>query len=237
MSTTGDHRNRASEAGLMHLPVDLPFWAHIRFFFGGLPTPRFMTAMLVVFVVARIALGAWMPADALFVVLLLAAYPFIEWTIHKFILHWRPRAVRGRMIDPGVARNHRDHHRNPDDLVKNLSDTGRNMITVYVGAAVVGFTLTRDLRLTLDAVIYVASFALIYEWAHYLIHSNYRPGGRYLRILRRGHLRHHFRNEQYWYGVAANVADLILRTSPQLDQVEVSTTARHPDMPPEALGD
>jgi len=42
---------------------------------------------------ARVAVGDWQPTDALVPVAVAAAFPFFEWMIHVFILHWRPRTA------------------------------------------------------------------------------------------------------------------------------------------------
>ena len=67
---------------------------------------------------------------------------------------------------------------------------------------------------------------LTYEWTHHLIHSSYRPKGRYYRSIWRSHRLHHYRNEQYWFGVTVNLADHVLRTFPARDEVPASPTAR-----------
>jgi len=73
----------------------------------------------------------------------------------------------------------------------------------------------------------VVSFAMLltYEWAHHLIHSAYRPKGRYYRYISRAHRLHHFRNEHYWYGVTIHLGDHVLRTFPAKDDGPVSATA------------
>jgi sterol desaturase/sphingolipid hydroxylase (fatty acid hydroxylase superfamily) len=42
----------------------------------------------------------------------------------------------------------------------------------------------------------------------------------------RAHRLHHYRNEQYWFGVTMHLADHVLRTYPEKDAVPASATAR-----------
>ena len=66
----------------------------------------------------------------------------------------------------------------------------------------------------------------VYEWCHFLIHTPYRPQGRYYRAIWRGHRLHHFKNEHYWFGVTSTVADHLLGTAPNQAEVARSGTAR-----------
>ena len=57
--------------------------------------------------------GDWQWSDAVLPLVVLAVFPFVEWMIHVFILHWRPRRIAGVMIDPMLSRKHRAHHADP----------------------------------------------------------------------------------------------------------------------------
>ena len=71
-----------------------------------------------------------------------------------------------------------------------------------------------------------AILSLGYEWTHYLIHTDYAPKTRFYRSLWRGHRLHHYRNENYWFGVTNHFGDRVLGTNPAKDAVPVSPTAR-----------
>ena len=43
-------------------------------------------------------------------------FPLVEWLIHVFILHWRPRRIAGVEVDSLLARDHRRHHADPRDV-------------------------------------------------------------------------------------------------------------------------
>ena len=73
-------------------------------------------------------------------------------------------------------------------------------------------------------------FSAAYEWCHFLIHTPYRPHARYYRSIWRGHRLHHYKNEQYWFGVTSTLGDQLLRTAPDQAEVSKSNTARTLEM-------
>jgi hypothetical protein len=81
------------------------FWKH--------PSPWMIGAMLVAALTARIIVGDWQITDALVPLVMIALFPFFEWIIHVFILHWRPKHLGRLTIDPLLAREHRAHHVDP----------------------------------------------------------------------------------------------------------------------------
>ena len=51
-------------------------------------------------------------------------------------------------------------------------------------------------------------------------------GRRLFRAIWRAHRLHHFKNEEYWFGVTNPAADMVLRTYPDPGTVPTSPTAR-----------
>lgn len=76
---------------------------------------------------------------------------------------------------------------------------------------------------------YVAAFAmaLTYEWVHFLIHTDYKPRTYPYRMLYNHHRLHHYRNEQYWFGITNTLGDHVLGTAPDKNDVPVSATAKN----------
>jgi hypothetical protein len=65
---------------------------------------------------------------------------------------------------------------------------------------------------------------LHYEWVHYLAHIPWCPGiGHYQRRVRE-HRYHHFRNENYWWGVSMGSGDRFFRTAPAAGDIDRSGT-------------
>jgi len=72
------------------------FWKH--------PSPWTIGAMFVAALTARVSVGDWQLTDALVTPVMIAMFPFVEWIIHVFILHWRPKHLGRLTIDPLLAR-------------------------------------------------------------------------------------------------------------------------------------
>ncbi|HVE99632.1 MAG TPA: sterol desaturase family protein [Mycobacteriales bacterium] len=188
------------------------------------PSPRLLLTGALVAVAARVLVGDWTRADVVVIAALLVAQPFVEWLIHVHVLHWRPREIAGRRVDPVPGRSHRRHHQAPKDprfiflyykvvagsLVVQALAWGLAALTHW--AVATGFTVS--LLLT-----------LAYEWTHHLIHTDYVPRHAPYRSLWRAHRLHHFRNENYWYGVTSGFGDRVLGTYPDKDEVPLSPTA------------
>ena len=51
---------------------------------------------------------------------MLADQPFVEWVIHKYLLHLPPFRLFGRRIELYGSIQHRNHHRDPADLDRVL---------------------------------------------------------------------------------------------------------------------
>jgi hypothetical protein len=195
------------------------FWRH--------PSPWLISVTLLGAVVARVATGDWQVGDALVPFVMLAVFPFAEWMIHVFILHWRPRKVAGFTIDPLLSRKHREHHADPRDvpLVFLPWPVLLWLLPLNIGIAVLAFPRLGS-GLTFLVILLALGFG--YEWTHYLIHSDYRPRSRFYRAVWRNHRLHHYKNEHYWFTVTTSgTADRVLRTFPDPQQVPISPTAKN----------
>jgi len=196
-----------------------------RFFFTK-ATPRLIIPLLLVAIAGRAIVGDLGWDDLAVVVVLLALEPLIEWVTHVFILHLKPRTIAGRPFDLHAAKKHRHHHRNPHD-----PDTAFVPLPDLFGLGVIVLGLLAlatwgDGGRLLTAIVTALAVLLTYEWTHYLIHTAYKPKGRYYRYIWRAHRLHHFKNEHYWMGVTVHLADHLLGTFPQKSEVENSPTAR-----------
>jgi hypothetical protein len=192
--------------------------------FAGTFSAKVLAPALLIALVARLPLGGWRWWDLGVAAIILAAQPFTEWVIHVTVLHWKPRTLGGLTIDPLGARRHRQHHADPKIL--GLVLVPRQIMAVSVALNLPVFlAITRDWRLTLTGMATSYAVYLTYEWIHFLIHSSYRPQGRYYRYVYRAHRLHHYRNEKYWFGVTVHLADHVLGTFPGKDEVPISATA------------
>ena len=191
------------------------------------PSPWMLGAVLVVSLAVRILVGGWQPTDALVPLAMLAVFPFFEWIVHVFVLHWRPRRLGRLTIDPLLARKHREHHVNPRDVPLIFIPWRTLLWALPVAVAIALFAFPR-LGLGLTFLVFVAALGLVYEWCHYLIHSDYKPKSRLFRSVWMNHRQHHYRNEHYWFTVTTSgTADRVLGTCPDPASVAASRTAKN----------
>lgn len=209
-----------------HLPRDSRtalrvFWRH--------PSTLLIAAFVVVFGGWRLALGSFGWVDALIVVAILAYFPVNEWLIHVVMLHWKPRKLLGRTIDFYLPKTHRRHHADP-----------WNLKWVFIPRHVHAWTLPAGLLLVwalwpwkewvLNGLTTYLLLGLHYEWVHFLAHIPWCPQrgvlGAYYQRRVREHRYHHFRNENYWWGVSMGLGDRLFGTAPAVETTVRSATTR-----------
>lgn len=191
------------------------------------PTPWMIVVFLGGSIVARILVGNWVWTDALVPVVMVVSFPLVEWLIHVFILHWRPKALGRITVDSLLSRKHREHHSNPRDIPL-IFIPWQVLCGVLPLALVLGLFAFGRVGLGLTFMVTLGILGLIYEWTHYLIHTDYKPKTRLYKATWRNHRFHHYKNEHYWFTVTTSgTADRLLRTDPDPDTVEKSPTAKN----------
>jgi sterol desaturase/sphingolipid hydroxylase (fatty acid hydroxylase superfamily) len=194
------------------------FWRH--------PSPWMIGSLLLAALTARVLVGDWRLSDAWLPVLMVAAFPFYEWVVHVCVLHWRPRRLGRIRLDPLLARKHREHHADPRD-VPLVFIPWQALIWLILGNVAIGLFAFSRLGLGLTFLTVIGLLGLGYEWAHYLIHSDYRPVTRVYRAVWRNHRLHHYKNEHYWFSVTSSgTSDRVLGTYRNPEKVPTSPTVR-----------
>jgi sterol desaturase/sphingolipid hydroxylase (fatty acid hydroxylase superfamily) len=194
-------------------------------FFARQTNPRIIAGALAMAVAARLAVGGFGTADLWILGALVAAQPFVEWVLHIVVLHYRPRVVLGRRIDFLLARKHREHHADPTAVDLIFVPLPVLLWSIPVGAALFVLVLP-TWAAALTGMIVALAVLGTYEWTHYLVHSRYRPKSRVYRAIWKAHRLHHYKNEEYWFGVTSSAADRVLGTYPDPSDVPTSPTAR-----------
>jgi hypothetical protein len=180
-----------------------------------------LTVATVGFWVAKLWVGDWRWLQFVFSVGMLAAWPIVEWIVHHYVLHAQSLRIFGWTLDV-QSPAHILHHRNPWHPRYTLGPSS-SLVFFCVGVPLMwhlifpprGALLTTAMTLTL---------VLNYEWTHFLIHTSYRPRTWLYRRLWVNHRLHHFKNEDYWYGVTMLSGDKLLGTSPGSREVPHSPT-------------
>jgi|ERR1700682_86777 len=184
-------------------------------------------ATLIAALTARIVVGDWQITDALVPLVMVAVFPSLEWLVHVFILHWRPKHFGALTIDPLLARKHREHHVDPRNVPLIFIPWKAQLWVLPLAVAIALLAFPR-LGLGLTYLSFIAVHGLGYEWSHYLIHSDYKPKTRVYRAIWRNHRQHHCKNEHYWFTVTSSgTADRVLRTYPDPATVSTSPTAKN----------
>jgi hypothetical protein len=195
------------------------FWKH--------PSPWLIAPPLVAAAAARVVVGDWQFIEAIVPVVMIAGFPFVEWVIHVFVLHWRPRRIGGLLVDSQVARKHREHHINPRRF-ELIFIPWQSLLLVVTTSAAIGLLAFPRLGAGLTFLSFAMVLTFGYEWCHYLIHSDYKPKSRVYHAVWQHHRLHHFKNERYWFTVTSSgTADRVLRTSPDPATVATSPTAKN----------
>jgi Fatty acid hydroxylase superfamily len=221
------HELTSKRADLTHL------WACWREFIGN-NSPRVVGVACLAVLGARLYVGQWSWRDLLPPLALLAAQPFVEWVIHKYLLHLKPFSIRGRRIELYGSIQHRRHHHSPSDLDRVLLkpvEAGGFLvqIAIVIGVLAVcvhGLAGWSVLPQALTGILFAYLGLFRYEWSHFLIHTPYIPRSHWYRAIWRNHRLHHFKHEDYWMGVSSNLGDRLLGTNPDQKTVARSPTAR-----------
>ncbi|RNM14097.1 sterol desaturase family protein [Nocardioides pocheonensis] len=195
------------------------FWRH--------PSPWMILATVLGAAVARGFVHRFSWTELIVPVLFVAFFPVTEWVVHVVVLHWRPVRLGPVRIDPLVSRKHRAHHADPRDIPL-VFIPWQVLIWLLVGTVAIGLLAFPDRAAGFTFMIGIALVGFGYEWAHYLIHSDYRPKGRLYKAVWRNHRLHHYKNEHYWFTVTTTAtADRLFGTYPDPATVKTSATAKN----------
>jgi Fatty acid hydroxylase superfamily len=210
---------RAARKGFTLMEAWCEFWKY--------PSPWMIGATLVAALTARIIVGNWQITDTVVLVVMVALFPFFEWIIHVFILHWRPKHFGPITFDPLLAREHRAHHMDPRNIPLIFIPWKALLWVLPLTVAIALLAFPR-LGMGLTYLAFIAALGIGYEWSHYLIHSDYKPKTRFFRAIWRNHRQHHYKNEHYWFTItSAGTADRVLGTYPDLATVATSPTSKN----------
>ncbi|MEV0296607.1 sterol desaturase family protein [Nocardia sp. NPDC050710] len=191
------------------------------------PSPWLIGTALVVALPLRIIVGDWQWTDALLPAIMLAVFPAFEWVVHVMVLHWRPKRLGPIPLDSELARKHRAHHVDPRNIPLIFIPTRSLVVVIIALLAITAFAFSRT-GLGLTFLLTITVFGLVYEWTHYLIHTDYKPKHALYRAVWRNHRHHHYKNEHFWFTVTSSgTADRLFGTYPDPSSTPTSPTARN----------
>ncbi|MTH55445.1 fatty acid hydroxylase family protein [Bacillus mangrovi] len=153
----------------------------------------------------------------------MVVFMFSEYFTHRFLFHLKP--PKQRWLLNFLKRLHYDHHREPDNL-KLLFLPVWYSIPNFLVLAAFFYWLTVDAAGTAAFGMGLIFMLLVYEWKHYVAHRPIKPLFKFGRWLKKTHQLHHYKNENYWYGVSNPIGDLLFGTLKNEKEVEKSQTAK-----------
>jgi dihydroceramide fatty acyl 2-hydroxylase len=170
----------------------------------------------IIFIPAVVA-GVWLAADRGYgvgrLVLLVAAgiliWTLTEYWLHRLVFHWEPdHPIGGRLhfIIHGV------HHDHPNDRLRLVMPPA-----VSVPLAALFLWIYTLIFGTPAAYPIFSGFILgylTYDYTHYHVH-HHTPRTKLGKRLREQHMRHHFQDHRFGYGVSSPLWDVVFRTLPR----------------------
>jgi dihydroceramide fatty acyl 2-hydroxylase len=169
----------------------------------------------VVFVPVIVAME-WIGADRGWAVWQLAlltlagggVWTLTEYWLHRLLFHWEPDNALGRRMHFII---HGIHHDHPNDKLRLVMPPA---VSIPLAALFFfGFwALLGDAAFPLFAG-FIGGY-LSYDYTHYYVH-HFVPKTDFGKRLREHHMRHHFQDHRYGYGVSSPAWDYVFRTQPR----------------------
>nr|WP_127530513.1 sterol desaturase family protein [Paenibacillus kobensis] len=179
------------------------------------------------FVLVVLATALWIQSlvlsSVLYGVIGMVAFMFSEYLTHRFLFHLKaPKNVLFLKI---LKRLHYDHHTRPSELKLLFLPVWYSLpnLTVF---AVLFYFLFGNFNSTLAFAAGLVAMLLIYEWKHYVAHRPIQPATKLGQWVKRTHLLHHYKNENYWYGVSTPFVDVLFGTLKNEKEVPKSDTVQ-----------
>jgi sterol desaturase/sphingolipid hydroxylase (fatty acid hydroxylase superfamily) len=172
-----------------------------------------------------IALMEWLGADgglAVWELALLSLAGVLVWTLteywlHRLVFHWEPDNAVGRRLHFII---HGIHHDHPNDKLRLVMPPAVSIplaaLFLLAFAAIFGTPHAYPLFGG-----FIAGY-LAYDYTHYYVH-HFVPRSDLGRRLREQHMRHHFQDHRFGYGVSSPLWDVVFRTLPRSRRADRST--------------
>ncbi|MGF2616368.1 sterol desaturase family protein [Rossellomorea aquimaris] len=181
-----------------------------------------MMTILIVMVAATMFMVPGLP-ELLFLGLGLVVFMFSEYLTHRFLFHLK--APENPLFLKFLKRIHYDHHKYPNDL-KLLFLPVWYSIPNFAALSAIFYLIFRSVEGTVSFGIGLILMLLVYEWRHFIAHRPIKPKTRFGKWVKKTHTLHHFKNENFWYGVSTPFVDALFGTLKEQTDVETSETVK-----------
>jgi dihydroceramide fatty acyl 2-hydroxylase len=137
-----------------------------------------------------------------------AVWTLTEYWLHRLVFHWEPDNALGRRMHFII---HGIHHDHPNDKMRLVMPPSVSI--PLASLFFLGFwALLGDASFAVFAG-FIAGY-LFYDYTHYYVH-HFVPKTDFGKRLREHHMRHHFQDHSYGYGVSSPIWDYVFRTQPR----------------------
>jgi dihydroceramide fatty acyl 2-hydroxylase len=132
-----------------------------------------------------------------------------EYWLHRTVFHWEPDATAGRRLHFII---HGVHHDHPNDKLRLVMPPAVSipLAALFLFGFIVLFGIPDAYPLFGG---FIAGY-LCYDYTHYYVH-HFVPRSRLGRRLREQHMRHHFQDHRYGFGVSSPLWDAVFGTLPR----------------------
>jgi len=179
-------------------------WAYVLY-----PTIQVYGVLWIGSLIVAVGLFSYYPVSPLRIIgsilATLVAYPFVEYGVHRFLLHGR-FLYRSQRTAALWKRIHFDHHQDPNDLRVLFGAVSNTLPTLVVATFPIGISIAGLAGAPVAFATAMGCF-MVYELCHCMQHLRVNPKTKFLRRLKRHHLLHHFHNEQGNFGITSFFCD------------------------------
>jgi sterol desaturase/sphingolipid hydroxylase (fatty acid hydroxylase superfamily) len=161
--------------------------------------------------------GVWLGADGGYgagsLVLLFAGglfgWTLTEYWLHRLVFHWEPDHPVGARLHFII---HGVHHDHPNDRLRLVMPPGASipLALLFLGLFILLFGTPAAYPIFAG---FITGY-LGYDYTHYHLH-HHTPKTETGRRLREQHMRHHFQDHRYGYGVSTPLWDVVFGTLPR----------------------
>lgn len=170
----------------------------------------------IVFVPAIVA-AVWLGADGGYgalesvglVALGVLFWTLTEYWLHRLVFHWEPDHPLGSRIHFIM---HGVHHEHPNDRLRLVMPPA---VSIPLAAFFLGlFVLVFGTPAAYPIFAGLVLGYLTYDYVHYHVH-HHTPRTKLGKRLREQHMRHHFQDHRFGFGVSSPLWDVVFRTLPR----------------------
>jgi dihydroceramide fatty acyl 2-hydroxylase len=138
-----------------------------------------------------------------------ALWTLTEYWLHRLLFHWEPSFRHGDRLHFII---HGVHHEHPNDRMRLVMPPALSIPLglVFFGLFLVLFGIPAAYPLYGGLLIGY----LGYDYMHYHLH-HHTPKTKLGKRLREQHMRHHFQDHRYGFGVSSPLWDVVFRTLPR----------------------